>query len=426
MKQFVTILFAIALSLTAYPQISIEECVAKAQENYPLIKQYDLLAATKTIDLSDINKSWLPQIGLYGQVTAQNIVPTFPKTLTGVLQQMGQEVNGLGKIQYKVGVDISQTIWDGGVSAAHRETTRAQNEVQRAALDTELYAVRERVENLFFAILLTDEQIAQSRLTHELLLSNLDRMRAMLKNGTAMQSDVDMLEAQALSLSQNISLAETAVKGYREVLGIFTGADLSDKSLVKPKGIEPIDLNSNRPELSLFDNRLKLNQLSEKQTAASIMPKIGLFAQAYYGYPGVDYFKSMINRNLSFNILAGVKVAWNIDSFYTRKNSDRRIAVNAENIATERRLFLFNSDMQQASQRETINGLTKIIKEDARIVELRTNVRKAAESQLKNGVIDATALLTKISDENMASLTARFHEIQLIQEIYKLKYTLNR
>ena len=66
------------------------------------------------------------------------------------------------------------------------------------------------------------------------------------------------------------------------------------------------------------------------------------------------------------------------------------------------------------------------MREDARIVELRAAVRRAAESQLENGVIDATALLTKITDEKLARLNASYHEIQFLQNIYKLKNTLNR
>lgn len=427
MKQFITfLLFAIISSLCGYAQITIEECVRLAEDNYPLIKKYELLSATREIDLSDINTSWLPRIGAYGQVTGQNVVPSFPKPLTGVLEQMGQEMKGLGKVQYKVGVDVSQTIWDGGTSAIRRDMTRSKEETQRATLDVELYSVRERVENLYFAVLLTEEQIAQNQVTQNLLIRNLEKLRAMLRNGTAMQSDLDMVEAQSLTLAQNIAMAQNAVKGYRCVLGIFTGKNLENQQFTRPTATEPQSSESERPELKLFESRLRLNRLSDRLTDTSLMPKIGFFAQAYYGYPGFDYFKSMINRDLSFNILAGVKVSWNIDSFYTRKNSSRKTLVNAENIAADRDLFIFNSDMQTASQRVAIEGIRNIMKDDSKIIELRSNVRKAAESQLENGIIDATALLTKISDENLARLTAQLHTIQLLQEIYKLKYILNR
>ena len=413
-------------AFAAHADITIEDCVRKAEANYPLIKKYELLSATTQIELSDINKSWLPRIGVYGQVTGQNVVPSFPGALKSVLTQMGSDMKGLGKIQYKVGVDVSQTIWDGGVSSTRRELARSREEVQKASNDVEMYAVRERVENLYFAILLTDEQIAQNMVTETLLESNLEKLKAMLRNGTAMQSDVDMVEAQALTLKQNISLARHAVEGYRELLSLFAGEDLKNETLLRPSADEPVSDESLRPEIGLFESQRRLNALSDRLTKTELMPKVGFFAQAYYGYPGIDYFKSMVSRDLSFNLLAGVKVSWNVDAFYTRKNSTRRTQLNAQNIATDLQLFLFNTELQTSSQRSTISGLRDVMIDDARIIELRANVRKAAESQLTNGVIDATALLTKISDENLARLTAQLHEIQLLKEIYILKYTLNR
>ena len=133
-----------------------------------------------------------------------------------------------------------------------------------------------------------------------------------------------------------------------------------------------------------------------------------------------------MNRNLSFNILAGIKVSWNISSFYTKKDNKRKLQLASNEISVERDIFLFNTNLETRSQLDRINELKDIMKENDRIVELRTNVRKAAESQLDNGVIDATELLTKLTDEKQARLTASYHEIQLLQSIYKLKYTLNK
>lgn len=248
----------------------------------------------------------------------------------------------------------------------------------------------------------------------------------MLQNGTAMQSDVDMLEAQALVIEQNIVMAQSSADGYRKVLEIFIGASLNDCELEKPYMSMPESSGSNRPELNLFEGKLRLVEAGQRLSDTSIMPKIGLFAQAYYGYPSYDYFKSMMNRDLSFNILAGVKVSWNIDSFYTRKNNSLRNAIEMQNIHADKDVFLFNSDMQSASVMESINGLRKIMSKDKEIISLREKVRKSAESQLENGVIDATAFLTKVNDENQAVLTASFHEIELLQEIYNLKYILNQ
>lgn len=424
--RILSVLCCLLPALFMHAEITIEQCVEKAMANYPAIKKYNLMATAKEIELSDINKSWLPRIGVYGQVTGQNIVPSFPEALTGVLQNMGQEMKGMGKIQYKAGVDVSQTIWDGGASKAKREMSRTKEAVQRAGLDVELYNVRQRVENLYFAILLTDAQIAQSRVTYEVLCDNLDKLRAMLRNGVAMQSDIDMVEAQALTVNQNIVQAQSASDSYRKALELFIGESLKNETLAMPTGEMPLDTEPDRPELKLFDRKLEYNEAGNRLANVSLMPSIGLIAQGYYGYPGFDYFQSMMNRDLSFNIIAGVKVAWNIDSFYTKKNTSRRTAVKAAEIAADRDVFLFNTRIQSASQTETIRGIRNMMKDDSRITALRLNVRKAAESQLANGVIDITALLTKIGDENIAMLTSKYHEIMLMQEIYKLKYTLDR
>lgn len=425
-KGIIILILSILSPLLATAGLTIEQCVEKARDNYPMVKKYDLLASTLDIDLSDINKGWLPRIGVYGQVTAQNVVPSFPESLSGVLQQMGQPMKGLGKLQYKAGVDVSQTIWDGGVSHVQRELRRAGTAAEQSALDVEMYAVRQRVENLYFAILLTEEQIAQNRNTMTLLDATLERLKAMLRNGTAMQSDVDMIEAQSLTVAQGIAQAESALSGYRTVLGMFMGESLQGVELIRPDSVMPSELQSDRPEIRLFDTRIASADASRRLADTALMPKVGLFAQAYYGYPGFDYFKSMITRDLSFNIMAGVKVSWNIDSFYTKRNVSRRNRLDIAGIMAEKETFLFNSDMQVASQLEKIRGIRDVMKDDSRIMALRANVRKSAESQLQNGIIDTTALLTKITDENQAALMARYHEIQLVQEIYNLKYILNR
>lgn len=420
----VSLCFASSIGLNA--EVTIEQCVEKAMYNYPLLKKYDLISAFKEIELSDINKSWLPRINVYGQISGQNIVPSFPEALSDVLQNMGQDMRGLGKIQYKVGVDLSQNIWDGGSSKVKREMNESQESLQQAGLNVEMYKVRERVENLYFAILLTDEQIARSRITYKLLGENLEKLKSMFSNGTAMKSDIDMVEAQALTVNQTILQAESVSAGYRKALELLIGESLENEKLAMPSGAIPTDIESNRPELLLFENRLKHNEISNRLANTSLMPRVGLFAQSYYGYPGFNYFQSMMNRDLSFNIIAGIKVSWNIDSYYIRKNTSRRTALNAADIVADREVFLFNSRIQSSSLLENIKGKKDMMKDDGRIIELRTNVRKAAESQLANGVIDIVALLTKISDENTAMLTAKYHEILLLQEIYKLKLTLDR
>ncbi len=425
-RYLLAILLTLSVSLGLAAQVTIEQCVNLAQENYPLIKKYNLLNSLNEINLSDINKSWLPQINVYAQGNVQNATPSFPDRLSGMLKQMGTDISGLNEWQYKIGADLNQTIWDGGSSKARREIERTQHAEKQAALDVQLYAVKERVESLFFGILLIDEQAKQIRASIDLLQDNLQKLRSMLKNGIAMQCDADMVEAQYLATSQQLIQARSMAESYRRLLEIYIGESLAGRELIMPDAVIPGDLVPNRPEQKLFNAQLLANDALRNNITSSIMPQIGLFAQAYYGYPGYDYFENMMNRNPSFNILAGVKISWNIGAFYTKKNSNQKLKLAAGEISADRETFLFNTSLETQSQVDNINELTAVIKEVGRIVELRANVRRAAESQLDNGTIDATALLTKITDEKQARLNAAYHEIQLLQSIYKLKHTVNK
>lgn len=320
----------LATSINCPAEVTIEECVLKSVENYPAIRKYDLLHSIENLDLSEINKGWLPKINVYGQVTAQNAVPSYPDALSDVLEKMGQEVKGLGKAQYKAGVDISQTIWDGGISKARRNIANKGNQVQQNAFDVELYQVRRKVEDIYFTILLIDKEIEQSRNSLGIINDNLTKLKAMYRNGVAMQSDIDMVEAQALTLSQKIVQAETTSETYRKLLEIFVGKSLENEVLTLPSAEMPIDQSPERPEMKLFDSKMAFNDANQKLSDSSMNPHIGFFSQLYYGYPGFNYFQSMMQRKPSFNIIGGLRFTWDLDSFYTKNSRLERTALNRD------------------------------------------------------------------------------------------------
>lgn len=422
---FLSVITAIAFC-QAGAQVTLDSCVTMARENYPLIHRYALLDKISEVNISDIGKSWLPQIEIYGQGTLQNAVPAFPSALSDVLQHLGQNLNGLEKFQYKAGAELSQSIWDGGEAKSRREVERADLAMKKSELDVELYAVDERVQNLFFAILLADRQYAQLQSTLKLLEADTDRLHSLFRNGIAMQSDVDMLEAECLTIRQKAASLTASRQAYAVSLSLLTGADLTTAPLISPQADIPGHLTTASPVLEMYNRRENLLQAQRNGIDVSLMPRIGLFAQAYYGYPGYDYFKSMRSREASFNVMAGVKVSWNIGGLYNRKNRIRKLALQTLDVENMRETFLFDNRMEVDRHLAEINGIREVIADDARIVQLRKNVRRAAESRLENGIVDTTELLGKINDENQARLSASIHEIQLLQTIFQLKHTLNR
>ena len=425
MKQFFLTLFAVVCTAASSGQ-SLEECRHLAREHYPEIRQYDLIAQTEQYNLSNAARAWIPQVTLSGQATYQSATPTYPEAFNTILQANGIEMAGISRDQYKIAVDVSQHIWDGGKSKADKAIAKAEAEEQRSRVDVSLYDLQSRVDNLYFGILLLDERKAQTEALIEVLASNLARLQTYYKNGVAMQADVDAVEAELLTARQTLVQVESSRASYRRMLEIFIGQPLANKNLERPAMRELQSRTSARPELALFEAQVDKLAAQRKAVNASLMPRFSAFAQGYYGYPGLDMFKSMVSDKWTPNAIVGVRMSWNIGAFYTKRNNLEKLNAAEKQIAVQRDVFLFNTQMQTTQDDGEIARLRKAIEDDNRIVELRRRVRMAAESQLENGVIDATDLLRKINDETAAALARSTHEIELLQATYRLKTTLNQ
>ena len=404
---------------------TLDECRRLACEHYPEIRQYGLIRQTEQYTLSNAARGWLPQLAFSAQATWQNDVPEFPSSLAGMLAQSNVVLQGLDKDQYKVALEVNQTLWDGGMSRAERRIAEAAAREERRATEVDLYAVTGRVNDLYFGILLLDGRVAQSDLTITLLQSNLDKVRALVENGVAMPSDADAVEAELLSVRQQRSGLKASRDSYRRMLELFIGQPL-EKELVRPEGTEPLPGEPARPELTLFDARQEQLLARELAIKSATRPCFGLFAQGYYGYPGLDYFAGMLSSDWSWNALVGVRMSWNFGGYYTKKNNLAKLRVARQQIDVQRDIFLFNTDLQAVGTRSEIARLRTALAEDERIVDLRRSVREAAESKLRNGVIDTDELLRRITDEAAARTARSIREIELVKAIYELKQTINR
>jgi len=426
MKRTVLLCGWLLAAFAVQAQPTLDECRRLAREHYPEIRQYDLVKQAEQYTLSNARRAWLPQVSLAAQATWQTAVPTLPDALTGMLAQQGVDLPGMNKDQYKVALEVNQTIWDGGKSSADKRIAEAEAAEQTRATDVDLYAVEGRIDNLYFGILLLDKRIAQTRLTIDLLRSNLDKVRSLQKNGVAMQNDSDAMEAELLSAGQQLTQIEASRDSYRRMLEIFIGRPLGKQTLIRPDVVEPTSFDITRPELALFDAKIDKFSAQERLVKSSTRPRFGLFAQGYYGYPGMDFFEGMMSSDWSWNAMIGAKMSWNFGAYYTKKNTLSKLRTAQRQVDVQRDVFLFNTQLQTTQESGDIARLRKALADDDRIVALRRSVREAAESKLRNGVIDTNDLLRKITEEDTAATARSAREIELIKTIYELKHTINQ
>lgn len=422
MKKIMISLALIILSSGSWAQ-TLEECQQAAEKNYPLIKQYGLIAKTTQLTVKNIQKGWLPQVTTSAQATYQSAVTAWPESMQSIYQQMGLNMKGLRKDQYKIGVDLQQTIYDGGAISSQRNIAQQEGKVQEAQTETNLYQVRRRVNEMYFSLLLLNEQIQLNEDVKTLLLSSEKKLSAMVKGGTAATSDLDNVRAERLSVEQQNENLKQQKQMLQRMLSVFCGLEVNDTQ--KPAPTQIATSVSNRPEMRLYNSQLELTEAKEKALDTQLRPKLGLFAQGFYGYPGLNMFEDMMNRKWSLNGIVGIKLSWNVSAFYTHKNDKARLNAQREMIENAREVFLFNNKLEEIQQSENISRYQTMMKSYDEIIVLRTNVRKAAESKLAHGIIDVISLLREINNENAAKTQQSIHEIDMLKEMYNLKYTNN-
>ena len=401
---------------------TLEECQRAAEQNFPLIRQYGLIEKTTDLNVANIQKGWLPQVSASAQATLQSDVPAFPDEFQKLYQQMGITMEGLERDQYRVGIDVQQTVYDGGSIKSQKEIARRQGELCSRQNEVTMYNVRRRVNEMYFSLLLIDEQIQLNADLQTVLEGNEKKLAAMLKGGTASESDWQNVKAERLNVVQQMTGLKSQRTALVRMLSTFCAMEVN--RLVKPEIPENTGSTVNlRPELKTIDAQLRLADAKEKALDATLMPRLGVFAQGYYGYPGYNMFEDMTGRKLSWNGIIGARLTWNIGALYSRKNDKVKLQAERETAEANRERFLLDNKMEQIQQNENISRYRQLMTDDEEIISLRSSIRKAAESKLAHGIIDVNDLVREINSENKARVEQCIHEIEMLKGIYNLKIT---
>ncbi len=414
MKNFLLI-FALLLgtgSLSA--QLTVETCWELARENYPLIARRALIAQAEQYTLSNAAKGYLPQLQLSAKASYQSDVTTVNIDVPGV------DIPVLPKDNYDVKIELTQSIWDGGRIASRKEAARTSAQVDQQSLEVDLYALRERVNQLFFGILLLDEQLEQNRLLEQDLARTFGQISAYIAAGVANQADLDAVQVEQINAAQN-RLSMNSLRGaYVQMLGLLIGRE-GDLRLVAPAGATVDARRVERPELELFAAQDADFAARLRSIKAGNMPALSLFAQGGYGKPGLDMFKTTFEP---YGI-AGVRLSWNFGGQYTKRN-DRRLVENAwRSVEAQRETFLFNTSLTLTSQQRQVENIRSLMVEDDRLVELRGNIRRSAEAKVGAGTLSVTELMREVIAENLSRQNRAIHQVQLMQAIYEMKTTVN-
>ena len=419
MKKLILLLLFYSLSISGYMQnLNIEQCYALARQNYPLIKQYDLIEKSKTYNLAYAAKSYLPQLSLQARASWQTDITEFPDEFNNIMDRMG--VDGIefpSKDQYRIVLELYQSIWDGGLTASKQKSIKAQSEIEKQNMEVSLYAVYQQINQLYFGILLLEEQLKQNELFMKELNRNYQCIEKFIDNGLANSSDLNKIKVEILMREQTKSEMTYNRKAYVLMLSLLIGQNINEETrLEKPKSSIDIKEEINRPELKRYDAQLKLNDIQQKATLAKGMPRIGLFAQGAYANPGLNMFKS----GFSPYFMGGISLSWNFSGLYTYGDENKNLNINANSIAIQKETFLFNLNQQVSKTNSDIEKAKELMQKDDEIIALREQIKTTSEVKVENGTLSVNDYLQDIVLADMARQNKVLHEMQWLLALYQL------
>jgi len=392
--------------------ITLDSCYVLAKKNYPLIKQYELIAKSNEYTLENIAKGYLPQMNINGQATYQSDVTQLPKSIPGV--------KTLSKDQYKIYAEANQVIYDGGVIKEQKKLQEANALVDLQQLEVELYKLKDRINQLYFGILLIDEQLKQNFLTKNDIQLGLNKIIAQIANGTALQSNADVLKAELLKADQQTIELNSNRKEFTDMLGLFINRHLNEKTIfIKPENIASSG-EIKRPELLMYDEQNKIFDARNNLLTAKNNPKISFFVQGGYGRPAFN----ILSNNFDPFYIGGLRLTFPLSGFYTIRNERELINISRQKTDVQKNTFLFNTQLIMKQQSADITKFQAFLKTDDEIISLRTNVKKAALAQLENGVINSSDYLREVNAEDGARQNKILHEIQLLIAQYNERNTI--
>ncbi|MBZ4187823.1 TolC family protein [Niabella beijingensis] len=391
--------------------LTLPECYHLAEQNYPLIKRYELIRKATGYTIDNLQKGYLPQLSVYAQASYQSAVTELPVRLPGM------SVPSLSKDQYKAYAQVDQVLYDGGAIRLQKELAQSSAAATEQQVAADLYQVRARINQLFFGILLTDARLKQNELLLSDLQLGLKKMQAAIKNGTAFRSNADLISADILTAGQHTTELLAARNAFADMLGQFIGKPVDEATVLQKPPPAITDSSIKRPELKVFDAQQKNLEIQNRLLTNSTRPRVGLFLQGGLGRPALN----MLSNEFQGYYLGGIRLSWSPSSFYTLKKKRAAIDISRQEITVQEEAFRFNTGLSVKQQTREMGKYRQLLASDQEIIRLRRQVKTAAMAQLENGVITSTDFLKQVHDEDRARQNQLQHELELLLSQYDLQ-----
>lgn len=398
--------------------LTLNGCFDEALKNYPLIKQKKFLDSINTLKINNLNKSYLPQIYINSQATYQSDVTEVSFGKSSIPQFSMPQIPSADKDQYKITLDVNQIIYDGGQTSKFKEIENLNLLVDKQNNEVELYKIKDRVNQLYFGILLFQENEKILFSIQEDLKNKLKKVKSGVQNGIALSVNEDVLKSEFIKTEQQLLEIQLNKASFIKMLNLLSGLNITINTILRiPEVVVNTDSSeNNRAELKLFDYQKSKIDAMSKTINLKTTPKVICFGQLGYGKPGLNMFKNEFD---SYYIV-GAKLSWNIWNWNQNKTEKQIIEVQKNIIDNQKEVFDKNTKISLEAELANISKYNELLKKDLEIIELKNKIVKVSESQLDNGIITTSEYVSELLSQNQAKLNYESHKIQLVKS--KISY----
>ena len=394
--------------LQAQETITLSDCQDMAREHAPRAADLELIRQMGDVSIEQAGTSWYPSLDLNGKLSYQSDVVTVALSDPLIPVSFPQVPHD----QYSLNLDITQNIYDGGISKSRKVYEEAKTEADLQQVEVDLYGLKGKVNQFYFAILVLQE----NRRNLDIQIKNLEARYSVVQtavtNGVLQETDLHVLEVEKLKVEQSIVEVESRKKSYMGAMRVLCGEGIMDDAVLEMPRFEEVEYaGMNRPEQKLFDLQHASMERGKELAGRKRMPVLYAFGQTGYGKPGYN----MLSEKWDYYYMVGAGLRWKIWDWNNSAREKQLIGFQQQVLENKRMAFDREMESMMVQEEARMEQYRKTMEMDRHILELQEKISSQAAVQLENGTMTATDYITELNKESLARIALATHQVLLMQ-----------
>jgi outer membrane protein TolC len=399
-----TLIFVVTAAGFGQMKIDLDTCLRSAVSANPVASNPALLEKVSAARIKNIESQWLPSLELNGRASYQSDVTMIDIDFPGI------SIPVPAKDQYRISLDLKQTVYDGGRVKSLTELEKISLGISERSIEIEMNKLREQVKDLFYQCLLIQSSLQAAELSLARMQQNEKILVAGMQSGIHLQSDIDLFRIEVLNIETLIHDLRIRQSSLRAVLSEKSGMVISPADTLQLTVYAlPDDEVLNRPELLVYDMNIELSETSSRAASVKRKPAVYAFAQAGYGRPGLN----ILTESFDHWYMAGAGFSWTIWDWGQVKREKNNYSLTSEITRNKKADLEMQIGSVLTAQKAVINSYSDNMENFRQILAYRVSIAESYHARLENGTIRAVDYLAAMDEERLARINLATREILL-------------